>query len=144
MNIKIKKSKGKGRPKLTTLIKLLDLNNINFSIAREKKKEKRGRPPLDPRAMFKAFTVLTYKGFSERELETFLRHYPFWSRLCGFTGIAPCHASFSNFKRKIGEKTLRTVLRDLVLQLVEKRIITLKKMAIDATFPHCRSTRYRG
>ena len=48
------------------------------------------------------------------------------------SGIAPCHASFSNFKRKIGGKTLRNVLRDPLLQLVEKCIITLKKVAIDA------------
>ena len=83
--------------------------------------------------MFKAFIVLIFKGFSERELETFLRHYPFWSRLCGFTGLAPCHASFSNFKRKIGEDILETVLRDLISQLVEKDVITLKKMAVDST-----------
>ena len=133
MKIKINKSKGKGRPKLTTLIKLLDLSNINLSVAREKRTEKRGRPPLDPQAMIKAFVLLTFKGFSERELETFLRHYPFWSRLCGFIGLAPCHASFSNFKRNIGENTLRTVLQDLVSQLVEKDVIILKKVAIDST-----------
>jgi transposase len=130
---KIKKSKGKGRPKLTTLVKLLDLNNINFSIAREKRKDRRGRPPLDPQAMLKAFIVLIFKGFSERELETFLRSYPFWSRLCGFTGLAPCHASFSNFKRKIDEDILNKVLRDLVSQLVEKGVITLDKVAVDST-----------
>jgi hypothetical protein len=64
---KNKKSKGKSRPKLTTLIKLLDLNNINFSIAREKRKDRRGRPPLDPQAMIKIFIMLIFKGFSEQE-----------------------------------------------------------------------------
>ncbi|KYK36299.1 MAG: hypothetical protein AYK18_11815 [Theionarchaea archaeon DG-70] len=63
---------------------LLGFNNINLSI--EERTGKRGRPPRRPQAMFIAFIALTFKGFSERELETFLRNYPFWSGLCGFKG----------------------------------------------------------
>jgi transposase len=111
----------------------LDFSNINFSIAREKRKDRRGRPSLDPRAMFKAFIVSTHKGFSECELETFLRYYPLWSRLCGFTGTTPFHASFSNFKRKIGENTLKKVIKDLIIQLVEKGDITLDKVSVDSS-----------
>jgi transposase len=83
--------------------------------------------------MLKAFIVLVFKGFSERELETFLRNYPFWSRLCGFKGKAPCHATFSNFKRRIGEDTLKKVMNDLVQQLVDRGAIQLVTAAIDSS-----------
>jgi hypothetical protein len=77
--------------------------------------------------------VMTFKGLSERGLETFLRHYPFWSRLCGFKGNPPCHASFSNFKRRVGEGTLREVMGGLVDQLVEKGSINLVTAAVDSS-----------
>ncbi|MBU7026588.1 MAG: hypothetical protein HXS48_06570, partial [Theionarchaea archaeon] len=47
------KSKGKGRLKLTALVKLLDFTNINLSV--EGRSGKRGRPPRNPEAMLKAF-----------------------------------------------------------------------------------------
>jgi hypothetical protein len=115
-----KKPKGRSRLKLTTLIKLLDFDNINFSVEVEKREGGRGRPPLDCKSMLRAFMVMTFKGLSEHGLEIFLRHYPFWSRLCGFKGNPPCHASFSNFKRRIGEDTLREVMRGLVDQQYQK------------------------
>jgi hypothetical protein len=129
--MKKRKSKGKGRLKLTTLIKLLDFNNINLSV--EERTEKRGRPPRNLRAMIRAFIVLVLKRFSERELETFLRNYPFWNRLCGFKGKAPCHATFSNFKRRIGEDTLKKVMRDIVQQLVEAGAVALANVAVDSS-----------
>lgn len=125
------KSKGKSRLKLTALVKLLDFTNINFSV--EERTGKRGRPPRNPEAMLKAFIVLIFKGFSERELETFLRNYPFWSRLCGFKGTPPCHATFSNFKRRIGEDTLKKVQKDLVQQLIEVGAVKLVKVAVDSS-----------
>lgn len=109
------KPKGRSRPKLTALFKLLDFDNINFSA--EKREGGRGRPPLDFKSMVRAFMVMTFKGLSECGLETFLRHYPFRSRLCGFKGNPSFHASFSNFKRRIGEDTLREVMRGLVQRL---------------------------
>jgi transposase len=126
-----KKPKGRSRLKLTTLIKLLDFDNINFSVG--KKESGRGRPPLDFKSMLRAFMVMTFKGFSERGLEIFLRHYPFWSRLCGFKGNPPCHASFSNFKRRIGEDTLKEVMRGLVDKLVESGSINLVTVAVDSS-----------
>lgn len=128
---KKKKSKGKGRLKLTNLVRLLDFNNINFSV--EVGEGKRGRPPRNPRAMLTAFIVLIFKKYSERELEIFLRHYSFWSRLCGFKGKPPCHATFSNFKKRIGEDTLKSVMRDLVEQLVEAGAVQLVKVAVDSS-----------
>jgi hypothetical protein len=125
------KSKGKGCLKLTALVKLLDFSNINFSVG--KKEGKRGRPPRNPEAMLTAFIVMVFKGFSERELETFLRNYPFWSRLCGFKGRPPCHATFSNFKRRIGEDALKKVMQDLVQQLVKAGVVKLVKVAIDSS-----------
>jgi hypothetical protein len=68
-----RKPKGRSRLKLTTLIKLLDFDNIDFSV--EKKESGRGRPCLDFKSMVRAFMVMTFKGLSERGLETFLRHY---------------------------------------------------------------------
>ena len=127
---KKRKSKGQGRLKLTALVRLLDFSNINLLIGTEKK---RGRPPRNPEAMLKAFIVMTFKGFSEREIETFLRNYPFWSRLCGFKGIAPCHATFSNFKRRIDEDTLKLVMKNLVQQLIDLGAIQLVKAAIDSS-----------
>jgi transposase len=124
------KSKGKGRLKLTTLVKLLDFANINLSVQKE---TKRGRPPRSPEAMLTAFIVMVFKGFSERELETFLRNYSFWSRLCGFKGKSPCHAIFSNFKRRIGEDVLKKVMEDLVQSLVEAGAIPLSKVALDSS-----------
>jgi IS5 family transposase len=83
--------------------------------------------------MLTAFIVMVFKGFSERELETFLRNYPFWSRLCGFKGKSPCHAIFSNFKRRIGEDVLKKVMEDLVQSLVEAGAIPLSKVALDSS-----------
>ena len=94
---------------------------------------KRGKPPRNPQAMIRAFIVLVLKRFSERELETFLRNYPFWNRLYGFKGKEPCHAIFSNFKRRIGEDTLKKVMRDIVQQLVEADAVALVKVAIDSS-----------
>jgi transposase len=99
----------------------------------ENKEGGRGRPPLDFKSMVRAFMVMTFKRLSERGLETFLRHYPFWSRLCGFKGNSPSHASFSNFKRRIGEDTLREVMRGLVDQLVEKGSVNLVTVALDSS-----------
>jgi len=62
--------------------------------------------------MLKAFVVMVLKGHSERGLETFLRNYPFWSRLCEFKEKLPCHATFSNFKRRIGGDTLKKVMKE--------------------------------
>jgi IS5 family transposase len=125
------KSKGKGRLKLTALIKFLDFSNINLSV--EKGEGKRGRPPRSPEAMLKAFVVMVFKGYSERGLETFLRNYPFWSRLCGFEGKAPCHATFSNFKRRFGEDTLKKAMHTLVQQLVDAGVVTMKKVTVDSS-----------
>jgi transposase len=116
---------------LTALIKLLDFSNINLSI--EKGEGKRGRPPRSPEAMLKAFVVMVFKGYSERGLETFLRNYPFWSRLCGFEGKSPCHTTFSNFKRRVGEDTLKKAMHTLVQQLVDAGVVTMKKVAVDSS-----------
>jgi hypothetical protein len=107
-----KKPKGGSRLKLTTLIKLLDFDNINFSVEIEKKEDERGRPLLDFKSMLRALMVMTFKGLSERGLEIFLRHYPFWSRLCGFKGNPPCHASFSDCKAIL--KSLTVLLMNVI------------------------------
>ena len=112
MKKKKRKSRSKGRLKLTDLVRLLDFTLISFSV--EEGKRKRGRPPRNPQAMLTAFIVMILKGYSERELATFLHNYPFWSRLCGFKGRPPCHATFSNFKRRVGEEQLQKAMKDLV------------------------------
>lgn len=124
-----KKPKGKSRPKLTTLMKTLDLSNINLSV----EKKKRGRPPRNQNAMLKAFIVMIFRNFSERDLSKFLHNYPFWSRLCGFRGKAPCHATFSNFKRRIGEDELKSVMKKLVEQLIDAGALKLEKVVIDSS-----------
>lgn len=114
-------------------MKSLDLSVINLSVEVHTGEGKRGRPPRNQEAMIKAFIVLVFKGFSERGLETFLRNYPYWSRLCGFKGKPPCHATFSNFKKRIGEVTLKKVLKDLVEQLIGTGELPLGKVAVDST-----------
>jgi IS5 family transposase len=111
----------------------LDLSVINLSVEVTTGEGKRGRPPRSQQAMIKAFIVLVFRGDSERGLERFLRNYPYWSRLCGFKGNPPCHATFSNFKKRIGEVTLKKILKDLVEQLIETGALPLEKVAVDST-----------
>ena len=112
-------------------MKLLDFTLISFSV--KEGKRKRDRPPRNPQAMLTAFIVMILKGYSERELATFLRNYPFWSRLCGFKGRVPCHATFSNFKRRVGEEQLQKAMKNLVLQVFDAGAIQLVKVAIDSS-----------
>lgn len=57
--------------------------------------------------------------FSERGLSRFLRNYSFWSRLYGIKGKTPCHVTFSNFKKRNGEKQLKKAMKNLAEKLVE-------------------------
>ena len=75
---------------------------------------------------------MKFRDFSERGLETFLRNNPFRSRLCGFKGKPPCHTTFSKFKRRVDEDTLKKILNDLVEQLIDAGVLPLETVAVDS------------
>ncbi len=122
----------------------LNLNDIEEVVNEAYHKEGPGRPPRKPIGIFKALIVKRIKHIpSDRELYRRLWQDEDLREVCDIEeNEKPYHPSqLTRFRNRVGVERLEKMLQLLLDELRKKKVVTGKKVVLDATFVKAYSRR---
>jgi transposase len=127
-----------------SILRSLNLDNIEEVISEAYHKQGAGRPPRKPIGIFKALIMKRVKQIpSDRELYRRLDNDQDLRELCDLEDYQkPYHPSqLTRFRDRIGSQSLQKIMDTLINELSDSRIISGKKVVLDATFIKAHSKR---
>jgi transposase, IS5 family len=127
-----------------SILRSLNLDNIEEVISEAYHKQGAGRPPRKPIGIFKARIMKSVQQIpSDRELYRRLDKDQDLRELCDLAdGQKPYHPSqLTRFRDRIGSQSLQKIMDTLINELSDSRIISGKKVVLDATFIKAHSKR---
>jgi transposase len=103
-----------------------------------------GRPPRKPLGIFKALIIKKAKQIpSDRELYRRMWNDETLREICDIeTEEKPYHPSqLTRFRNRVGVKRLESIMNSLINELIEKKVVSGRKVVFDATFVKAYSKR---
>ena len=122
---------------VTSILSMLNLNNIEKTISQPYHDTGPGRPPRNPLGIFKALMVKQLRHIpSDRELYRRLWNDENLREICDIEEREkPYHPSqMTRFRARVGPERLEEIMKRLLEELVESGIIKGETVAMDATF----------
>lgn len=130
------------RVRLSAILSAIDLVKIERVIRPHYTKWKRGdgvtgRPPVNPVALVVLLLMTLARSWSRKDTVSFLSKHKEWVRFLDLEGV-PDETIWSKLLERVPQETLDALLRDLVRDLVKKRVLKLLVTAADGSFlPAC-------
>ncbi len=122
---------------VTSILSLINLDNIEKTIKEPYHQTGAGRPPRKPLGIFKALMIKQLRRIpSDRELYRRLWNDEALRIICDIEEKEkPYHPSqLTRFRNKVGPERLTTIMNSLLEELMESGIIKGETLALDATF----------
>jgi len=122
---------------VTSILSMINLDNIEKTISQPYHETGPGRPPRKPRGIFKALMIKQLRCIpSDRELYRRLWNDEALRIICDIEEKEkPYHPSqLTRFRNKVGPERLENIMNSLIRELVEGEIIKGETLALDATF----------
>ena len=122
---------------VTSILSMINLDNIEKTIKEPYHQTGAGRPPRKPLGIFKALMIKQLRRIpSDRELYRRLWNDEALRIICDIEEKEkPYHPSqITRFRNKVGPKRLTDIMNKLIIELVESDIIKGETLALDATF----------
>jgi transposase len=120
-----------------SILRSLNLDDIEESLSEAYHQEGAGRPPRKPLGIFKALVVKQIKQIpSDRELYRRLWDDEALREVCDIEAESkPYHPSqLTRFRNRVGLERLESIMNALIDELIKKRIVSGRKVVFDATF----------
>jgi transposase len=122
---------------VTSILSMLDLDNIEKTISQPYHDTGPGRPPRSPLGIFKALMIKQLRCIpSDRELHRRLWNDEALREICDIEeNEKPYHPSqLTRFRNKVGPESLENIMNNLLKELVDGGTIKRETIALDATF----------
>jgi transposase len=130
--------------KLVQLIQAVDWNKIDKMVAEVYENGKRGARAYAPQVLFRMLLLMALYGVCfESQLVRFVAFNIVWRWFCGFGLLTriPTAATLCNFRKRLGPERFEMILRWLIQQCYEARLITLEEAYFDFTGVEASATR---
>ena len=127
-----------------SILRDLNLDNIENTLSEAYHQDGAGRPPRKPIGIFKALIIKRVKQIpSDRELYRRLWIDEALREVCDIEAEEkPYHPSqLTRFRNRVGVKRLESIMNTLIDELIKKRVISGRKVVFDATFVKAYSKR---
>jgi transposase len=122
---------------VTSILSMINLDNIEKTIKETYHQTGAGRPPRSPLGIFKALMIKQLRCIpSDRELYRRLWNDEALRIICDIEEKEkPYHPSqLTRFRNKVGPERLTDIMNSLIMELLEGRVIKEETLALDATF----------
>ncbi len=127
-----------------SILRSLNLDNIEEVVSEAYHQEGAGRPPRKPIGIFKALIVKRVKQIpSDRELYRRLWYDQDLREVCDIEAEQkPYHPTqMTRFRNRLGVERLQSIMNTLIDELIEKKVVSGRKVVFDATFVKAYSKR---
>jgi len=127
-----------------SILRDLKLDNIEEILSESYHQNGAGRPPRKPLGIFKALIIKRAKQIpSDRELYRRMWNDETLREICNIEAQEkPYHPSqLTRFRNRVGVKRLESIMNSLIKELIEKKVVSGRKVVFDATFVKAYSKR---